>query len=47
MAIVGFIIILGVIISYLPMIFVLNCFTYKTWIFDLAVGVGMVLGAAS
>lgn len=47
MAILGLIIILGVNISYLTMIFVLHRFTYKTWIFDVAVGAGMVLGAAS
>jgi peroxiredoxin len=47
MTIIGFIIILGVIISYLTMIFVLHRFTYKTWIFDVAVGAGMVMGASS
>lgn len=39
--------ILGVIISYLTMIFVLHRFTYKTWMFDVAVGAGMVLGVSS
>lgn len=47
MAILGFIIILGVLISYLTMIFVLHRFTYKTWMFDVAVGAGMVLGVWS
>jgi peroxiredoxin len=47
MAIPGFIIILGVIVAYLSMIFVLHRFTYKTWIFDIAVGAGMVIGALS
>ena len=47
MAIIGLIVILGVFISYLTMLFVLHRFTYKTWIFDLAVGAGMVMGAAS
>ena len=47
MTVVGLIVILGVIMSYLAMIFVLRRFTYKTWVFDLAVGAGMVLGAAS
>ena len=47
MAILGFIIILAVFISYLTMIFVLHRFTYKTWIFDVAVGAGMVIGASS
>lgn len=47
MAIFGFIIILGVIASYLIMIFPLHRFTYKTWIFDSAVGAGMVIGALS
>jgi len=44
---IGCIIILGVIISYLTMIFVLHRFTYKTWIFDVAVGAGMVMGVSS
>ena len=47
MTMIGFIIILGVMISYLTMIFVLHRFTYKTWIFDVAVGAGMVMGASS
>lgn len=47
MAILGLIIILGVFISYDTMIFVLHRFTYKTWLFDVAVGAGMVLGALS
>jgi peroxiredoxin len=47
MAILGLIIILGVNISYLTMLFVLHRFTYKTWMFDVAVGAGMVLGAWS
>jgi peroxiredoxin len=47
MAILGLIIIFGVNISYLTMLFVLHRFTYKTWMFDVAVGAGMVLGAAS
>lgn len=47
MAIFGLVLILGVIISYLAMIFVLHRFTYKTWMFDIAVGVGVVIGAWS
>lgn len=47
MAMIGCIIILGVFISYLTMIFVLHRFTYKTWIFDVAVGAGMVMGVSS
>jgi peroxiredoxin len=47
MAMLGFVIILGVIVSYFAMIFVLYRFTYKTWIFDVAVGAGMVIGASS
>lgn len=47
MAILGLIIILGVNIAYLTMLFVLHRFTYKTWIFDVAVGAGMVLGFSS
>ncbi|HEY7125766.1 MAG TPA: redoxin domain-containing protein [Ktedonobacterales bacterium] len=47
MAILGCSVILGVILSYLTMIFVLHRFTYRTWMFDVGVGAGMLLGAAS
>ncbi len=47
MTIAGFIIGLGVLTSYLAMLFVFHRFTYKTWIFDIAAGTGMVMGAAS
>lgn len=47
MTIAGFIIVLGVLTSYLTMLFVFHRFTYKTWIFDVAAGAGIVLGAAS
>jgi len=47
MTIFGFIIILGVFISYLTMLFVLHRFTYKTWVFDFAVVAGMVMGVTS
>ena len=47
MTIAGFTIVLGVLISYLAMLFVLHRFTYKTWIFDVAAGAGMIMGAAS
>jgi peroxiredoxin len=47
MAIIGFIIILSVFISYLAMLFVFHRFTYKTWIFDIGVVIGMVMGATS
>lgn len=47
MAIIGFVIVLGVIVSYVTMIFVPHRFTYRTWMFDGAVGVGMLLDAAS
>jgi peroxiredoxin len=47
MTVFGFIIILGVFISYLTMLFVLHRFTYKTWIFDFAVLAGMVMGITS
>ena len=46
MAIVGFILILAVLVSYLSMLFVLHRFTYKTWVFDVGVVIGMALGAA-
>lgn len=39
----GFIIVLGALISYLAMLFLLHRFTYKTWIFDVAVGAGLVM----
>ena len=45
MTIAGFIIVLGVLISYLAMLFVFHRFTYKTWIFDVASGAGMLMGA--
>jgi peroxiredoxin len=44
---IGFLVILSVIIAYLTMIFVLHRFTYKTWMFDVAVGAGMIIGASS
>jgi peroxiredoxin len=47
MSVVGFIITLGVFISYLTMLFVLHRFTYKTWIFDILVGVGMAMSMTS
>jgi len=47
MTIAGFIIVLGVLISYLTMLFVFHRFTYKTWIFDIAAGAGMVMGMVS
>ena len=47
MAIAGFIVVLGVLISYLTMLFVLHRFTYKTWIFDVAAVAGMIMSAAS
>jgi peroxiredoxin len=43
----GVLVILSVIVAYLTMIFVLHRFTYRTWMFDAAVGAGMILGAAS
>jgi peroxiredoxin len=45
MTIIGLIIILSVFVSYLTMLFVLQRFTYKTWVFDIAVGAGMIMGA--
>jgi len=47
MAIVGSILILGASVSYFVMLFVFHRFTYKTWIFDVCVAAGMLLGAAS
>lgn len=47
MTIAGFIVVLGVLISYLTMLFVLHRFTYKTWIFDVAAVAGMIMGASS
>jgi peroxiredoxin len=47
MALLGFVIILGVFITYLTMLFVLHRFTYKTWVFDIVVGAGMLIGIVS
>jgi len=47
MTVTGFIVILGVFTAYLIMLFVLHRFTYKTWVFDVAVGAGMVMGILS
>jgi hypothetical protein len=44
MAVLGFVIILGIFIAYLSMLFVLHRFTYKTCVFDVAVGAGMLIG---
>jgi len=44
MTIIGFIIILSVVVSYFAMMFVFHRFTYKTWIFDIGVVIGMVIG---
>ena len=38
MNILGLLLVLGAIVSYLTMIFGLHRFTYKTWVFDLSVG---------
>ena len=46
MVVIGLIVIVGVFISYFAMLFVLHRFTYQTWIFDLAVCVGMIMGAS-
>jgi len=47
LGLIGCVLILSVMVSYLTMTFVLHQFTYKTWIFDGVVGVGMLIGAAS
>ena len=47
MTTIGLVLILGAIVSYLTMIFVLHRFTYRTWMFDVAVEAGVVLGAVS
>jgi hypothetical protein len=47
LAVLGLLVILTVIVAYLTMIFMLHRFTYRTWMFDAAVGAGMILGAAS
>jgi peroxiredoxin len=47
MNILGLVLVLGTLVSYLTMIFGLHRFTYKTWVFDVPVGAGMVIGAAS
>ena len=42
-AVVGLLFVLAGIFSYLVLIFVLHRFTYRTWMFDVSVGVGMAL----
>ena len=42
-AVLGLLFVLAGLISYLILIFVLHRFTYRTWIFDAVVGVGMSL----
>ena len=44
MTIIGFIIILSVVVLYFAMMFVFHRFTYKTWVFDIGVIIGMVIG---
>jgi peroxiredoxin len=47
MIILGFVIILSVFVAYFAMLFVFHRFTYKTWIFDSGVVIGMALAAAN
>ena len=47
MTIAGFLIVLAGVLSYFFMLFVLHSFTYKTWIFDAVIGMGMVVGVLS
>ncbi len=47
MTIIGFIIILSVVVSYFAMMFLFHRFIYKTWIFDIGVVIGMVIGFAN
>lgn len=47
MSVIGFIITLVGFLSYFIMIGAFHRFTYKTWIFDSVVGVGMILGVLS
>jgi peroxiredoxin len=47
MTITGFFLVLAGVLSYFFMLFVLHSFTYKTWIFDVVIGAGMVMGALS
>ena len=42
-SIVGLVVVVGVIVAYAVMLFVLHTFTYRTWIFDGAVVNGMLL----
>lgn len=44
MPLIGFIVVLAAFLSYFIMIFVFLRFTYRTWIFDIIIGVGMVMG---
>ena len=44
-SIVGLVVVVGAIVAYAVMLFVLHTFTYRTWIFDGAVVMGMLLAA--
>lgn len=44
MSIFGFVLVLGGMLSYLIMLFILKRFTYKTWIFDAIIGTGLAVG---
>ena len=43
MGILGLAVVVGAIVWYGLMVFVVHTFTYRTWIFDSAVAIGMVL----
>ena len=43
MGILGLAVVVGAIVGYAVMLFVVHTFTYRTWIFDSAVALGMVL----
>lgn len=40
---VGLVVVVGTIVAYALMLFVVHTFTYRTWIFDLSIAMGMVL----
>ena len=42
----GLVVVVGAIVAYAVMLFVVHTFTYRTWIFDGVVVMGMLLGVA-
>ena len=45
-SVVGLVVVVGAIVAYAVMLFVVHTFTYRTWIFDGAVVIGILLAAS-